>query len=449
MSLFNFFTKKTFPHGIHPEGFKEETHDHQVRRLPFAKQIILPLAQNVGKPPIPTVHVGQKVRRGELIAKADGFMSVPLHASVTGTIKKIGLVSNANGSGNKEQAIIIDTALSSPQTQQTTDSVDFESLSPQELIQAIQNTGMVGLGGAAFPSHVKLNISEGDKIDTLIVNGCECEPFMTTDHRVMLELIDHLLIGIRIIMKTVGAKKAIIGIEDNKLNVLEAIKPHLPKEGNITIEAVETKYPQGAAKMLTYSLLGKEIPSGKRSSSIGVIMFNVGTLALIGELLPINQGLIDRVITITGDNLNKPGNYIVPIGTPLSHILEYADFTGSEVELILGGPMMGIPVGFLDTPVKKSTGTVLVLDKRSSKDADIQPCIKCSQCLQACPINLNPSDLGMLAVKRKYDVMEEQYHLNDCFECGCCSYVCPSNIPLVQYFRIAKTLNRERHLEES
>ena len=447
MNLFNFFGKKTFPRGIHPEGFKEETHDHQVRRLPFAAQMTLPLAQNVGKPPIPIVHIGQKVRRGELIAKADGFMSVPLHASVSGTIKKIGLVSNA--SGDKEQAIIITTALSSTQSQSATELIDFNTMSPSELIQAVQNTGMVGLGGAAFPAHVKMKIADGDKIHTLIVNGCECEPFMTTDHRVMLELIDHLLVGIQIIMKAVDTKKTIIGIEDNKLNVLEAIKPHLPNDGSITVEAVETKYPQGAAKMLTYSLLGIEIPSGKRSSSVGIIMFNVGTLALIGELLPSRQGLIDRVITITGDNLNKPGNYIVPIGTPLSHILEHSEFTGTEAELILGGPMMGIPVGFLDTPVKKSTGTVLVLDKRSSKNGDIQPCIKCSQCLQVCPINLNPSELGLLAAKRKYDVMEDQYHLNDCFECGCCSYVCPSNIPLVQHFRIAKTLNRERHLDES
>ena len=446
MNLLKLFGKKTFPHGIHPEGFKEETHDHKVRRLPFAELIVLPLSQNVGKPAISIVHVGQQVQRGQLIAKADGFMSVPLHASVTGTILKIGLVSNASGS--KEQAIFIKTALSSSQIHPIGESQNIETLSSKELIQAVQNTGMVGLGGASFPAHVKMNIPEGDKIHTIIVNGCECEPFMTTDHRIMLEQIDFLLCGIRIMMKAVDAPKTIIGIEDNKLNVLEAIKPHLPTDGSITIEAVETKYPQGAAKMLTYSLLGEEIPAGKRSSSIGVLMFNVATLTLIGELLPQGQSLIERVITITGDKLNKPGNYIVPIGTPLSHILKHAEFTGHKADLILGGPMMGIPVSSLDTPVKKGTGTVLVLDERATKDDDIQPCIKCSQCLQACPINLNPSELGMLAAKRKYDVMEEQYSLNDCFECGCCSYVCPSNIPLVQYFRIAKTLNRERHREE-
>ena len=446
MNLFKLFGKKTFPHGLHPEGFKEETHDHQTRRLPFAAQIILPLSQNIGKPAIPVVHVGQQVRRGQLIAKADGFMSVPLHASVTGTIKKIDLVPNARG--NKEQAIIIDTALSSTQTQLASEFKDFEQMSRKELIQAVQNTGMVGLGGASFPTHVKMNIPDDCNIHTILINGCECEPFLTTDHRIMLEQIEYLIRGIRIAMKSVDAPKAIIGVEDNKINVLEAIQPHLPNDGSITIEAVATKYPQGAEKMLVYSLLGKEIPSGKLPSSIGVAIFNVATLAAIGELLPYQQGLIERVVTITGDDLNKPGNYLVPLGTPLSHILEHAEFTGNEAELILGGPMMGMPAGFLNTPVKKGTGAVLVLDKRATKRDDILPCIKCSMCLQVCPINLNPSELGMLATKRKYDVMEEQYNLNDCFECGCCSYVCPSNIPLVQYFRIAKTLNRERHRME-
>ncbi|MCK4841146.1 MAG: electron transport complex subunit RsxC [Methylococcales bacterium] len=447
MNLFNLFGKKTFPHGIHPEGFKEETHDHQARRLPFATQIILPLSQNIGKPAVPVVHIGQQVLRGQLIAKADGFMSVPLHASVTGTIKKIDLVPNARG--NKEPAIIIDTALSSTQSLQASVFKNFEQMPRKELIQAVQNTGMVGLGGASFPTHVKMNIPDDCNIHTVIINGCECEPFLTTDHRIMLEQIEYLIRGIRIAMKSVDAPKAIIGVEDNKINVLEAIQPHLPIDGSISIEAVVTKYPQGAEKMLVYSLLGKEIPSGKLPSSIGVAIFNVATLAAIGELLPYSRGLIERIVTITGDDLNKPGNYLVPIGTPLSHILEHAEFTGNEAELILGGPMMGMPAGFLNTPVKKGTGAVLVLDKRATKRDDILPCIKCSMCLQVCPINLNPSELGMLAAKRQYDVMEEQYHLNDCFECGCCSYVCPSNIPLVQYFRIAKTLNRERHRMES
>jgi len=446
MNLFNLFGKKTFPHGIHPDEYKAETNAKPTRRLPFAPEIIVPLAQNIGKSAKAIVFKGQHITRGEVIAEADGFMSVPIHAPVTGTVKEIDIASNAKG--GKEPAIIITTSLNSGQQVPEPDNYyDYQQMSREDLIKAVQNIGMVGLGGAAFPTHVKMNVPADRTIHTVLINGCECEPFLTTDHRVMLENIDNLLLGIRIAMKCVAAPKAIIGVEDNKLNVLEAIKPHLPNDGTITIEAVETKYPQGAEKMLAYSLLGIEIPSEGLPSEVGLAVFNVATLAEIGALLPKGQGLIERVITITGDDLKKPGNYLAPIGTPLRYLLDYAGFQGAEAELILGGPMMGMPARSLDVPITKGTGAVLVLDKRATKNDDILPCIKCTQCLQACPINLNPSELGLLAAKRQYDVMEEQYHLNDCFECGCCSYVCPSNIPLVQYFRIAKVLNRERHLQ--
>ncbi len=446
MNLLNLFGKKTFPHGIHPDEYKAETNAKPTRRLPFAPEIIVPLAQNIGKPAKAIVFKGQHITRGEVIAEADGFMSVPIHAPVTGIVKEIGIASNAKG--GKELAIIITTSLDSGQQVTESDNYyNYQKMSREQLIQAVQNIGMVGLGGAAFPTHVKMSVPADRTIHTVLINGCECEPFLTTDHRVMLENIDNLLLGIRIAMKCVAAPKAIIGVEDNKLNVLEAIKPHLPSDGSITIEAVETKYPQGAEKMLAYSLLGIEIPSGGLPSEVGLAVFNVATLAEIGALLPKGQGLIERVITITGDDLKKPGNYLAPIGTPLRYLLDYAGFKGAEAELILGGPMMGMPARSLDVPITKGTGAVLVLDKRATKNDDILPCIKCTQCLQVCPINLNPSELGLLAAKRQYDVMEEKYHLNDCFECGCCSYVCPSNIPLVQYFRIAKVLNRERHLQ--
>ncbi len=448
MNLLKLFGKKTFPHGIHPDEYKEETNAKVTRRLPFAPEIVVLLAQSIGKPAKAIVFRGQHVERGEVIAEADGFMSVPIHAPVSGIIKEIDIAPTAKG--GKQPAIIISTSLSSgQQVQDSGERNDYLQMSREELVKAVQNTGLVGLGGAAFPTHVKMAIPPGRSIHTVLVNGCECEPFLTTDHRVMLEKIDNLLLGIRIAMRTVAAPKAVIGIEDNKLNVLQAIKPYLPADGTISIEAVETKYPQGAEKMLAYSLLGIEIPSGGLPSEVGLAIFNVATLAELGALLPMKQGLIERIITITGDGVKKPGNYLAPIGTPIRFLLEYAEFIGVEAELILGGPMMGMPARSLDVPITKGTGALLVLDKRATKRNDILPCIKCTQCLQACPINLNPSELGLLAVKRQYDVMEEKYHLNDCFECGCCSYVCPSNIPLVQYFRIAKTLNRERHLQNS
>jgi len=448
MKLFNLFGNKTFSHGIHLEEHKEETNAKATRRLPFAPEFILPLAQNIGKPAKPIVFKGQFVTRGELIAESTGFMSVPLHAPATGTIKAIELVNVADG--GKQLAIIISTSLNSGQHIIASDNTnDYQQMSREALVKAVQNTGIVGLGGAAFPSHVKMTTPEESPIHTILVNGCECEPFMTTDHRVMLERIDQLILGIHIAMKCLDAPKAIIGIEDNKLDVLHEIKPQLPSDGSITIEAIQTKYPQGAQKMLASALLGIEIPSGSRSSSVGLAIFNVATLAKIGLLLPTSHGYTERIITVTGDNLSNPGNYLVPLGTPLQFLLDHAGFTGSgDASLILGGPMMGIPVRSLDVPITKATGAVLVLDERATGHDEIMPCIKCTHCLQACPIHLNPSEMGQLAAKRQYQSMEEKYHLNDCFECGACSYVCPSNIPLVQYFRIAKALNRERHLAD-
>lgn len=249
--------------------------------------------------------------RGELIAEADGFMSVPIHAPVTGTVKEISLAKTAQG--GKQEVIIITTALSSGQ--HILDSgthYDYREMSREELIQVVQNTSVVGLGGAAFPTHVKMQTPQDCYIHTVLVNGCECEPFLTTDHRLMLERIDHLLHGIRISMKCVGAPKAIIGIEDNKMDVLHAIEPFLPDDNSISIKAIATKYPQGAQKMLAYSLLGIEIPSGSRSSEAGLAIFNVATLAKIGALLPKGHGLIERTITITGDNLENPGNFWHP-----------------------------------------------------------------------------------------------------------------------------------------
>lgn len=446
MGLFAFFNHKSFPHGIHPPGYKEETSRKPSIRLPFAAEIILPLSQHIGAPATPVVHKGQFVERGELVAEAaENGLSVPVHASVSGVVKDIDLRPSAKGP--KVRSIIIATAPSSAQIPLQGPAQDYTAMSRSQLIAAVKETGLVGLGGAAFPSYAKMMIPDDRNIHTVVINGCECEPFLTTDHRVMLEKVHCLLTGIRIAMRAVDAYRAIIGIETNKRDVLEAIRPLLPADGSIHAEAVATKYPQGAEKMLVKSLLGVEIPSRGLPSEIGLAVFNVATMAELGQLLPNRQGLIERIITVTGDDLQKPGNYVVPIGTPLGHILDYAGFTGLEAELILGGPMMGLPASSLDTPVTKGTGAVLVLDKRATRRDDIQPCIKCSLCLQACPINLNPSELGQLAAKRQYDVMEETYHLNDCFECGCCSYVCPSNIPLVQHFRIAKVLNRERHLQ--
>lgn len=444
MALAQRQNKKTFSHGIHPPENKEGTEGKAIRRLPFAPELAIPLSQHLGAPAVSIVREGQEVVRGEPIAKAGGFVSVPMHAPATGLVHRIGQVANARG--EMTEAIFIHPYPSSSQEILYGAPQDVEAMAPGELVDAVQETGVVGLGGAAFPTHVKLKVPEGKSVDTVIVNGCECEPYLTTDHRVMLEHIDDILAGIRIVTRAVGAARTVIGIEDNKNDAVAALREEVGEGNSIAVEALPTKYPQGAEKMLTKALLNREIPSGGLPADVGTAVFNVATLAQIGDLLPRHQGLIERVITITGPGVTRPGNYLMALGTPLRFVLESVGFSGGANQVILGGPMMGTAIASLDTPVTKGVSGILVLTEAEAAEEPptIYPCIKCGQCLDACPIHLNPSRLGILARVREYEAMETQFHLNDCFECGSCSYVCPSNIPLVQHFRIAKAVNRER-----
>ena len=438
--------RKSFAHGIHPEYHKEQTAGKAIRRLAFAPEILVPLSQHRGAPAKAIVKPGQEVVRGEPIAEPGGYVSVPMHAPVTGLVKSVdALVASAEGP--KTPAIIIETYAAASQAVLYGADREIEKMTPEALVEAVQSSGMVGLGGAAFPSHVKLLPPEGRRIDTLIINGCECEPYLTCDHRVMLERTDQMLRGIRMVMKATGANHTIIGVEDNKLDAVSAIRAKLGGTSDISCETVETKYPQGAEKMLISALLGKEVPSGGIPADIGVAVYNVGTIAQLGELIPQTRGLIERVVTVTGPGVKSPGNYLVPLGTPLHFLLQQVDAVPDPSEVIMGGPMMGMSVSSLEVPVTKGVSGVVVLSREvapeKKEDLPVYPCIKCGECLRACPVHLNPSMLGQLAGAREYEVMEQEYHLNDCFECGCCSYVCPSNIPLTQYFRIAKAINRE------
>ena len=433
--------RRSFAHGIHPPGHKDTT-DRAIRRFPFAPRLIVPLSQHIGKPAVPVVHPHQEVVRGEPIARADGFLSVPMHAPATGVVETIEPVADARG--GKSLSIVLRPYPGDDQRVRYGAPRETDALSHDELIQAIRDTGMVGLGGAAFPTHAKLTVPPGHAIDTLVVNGCECEPYLTNDARVMVEWAGDLLRGIHLAMRACGATRAVIGIEDNKPDAIGALRRHLAHDSAVSIEPVATKYPQGAEKLLIKTLLGREVPSRGFPYQIGVVVQNIATLAEIGQLLPQRRGLIERVMTISGD-VERPGNYLVPLGTPLRYLLAQAGFHGSAAEVILGGPMMGNTVASLDVPVTKGVSGILALtaDHQLTEPRKIYPCIHCGQCLAACPMHLNPSHLGMLAAKREYGIMAEQFHLDDCFECGCCTYVCPSRIPLVQYFRIAKQMNRE------
>lgn len=444
MGILQRLTRASFSHGVHPADHKAETCDKPIRRLPFAPRLIVPLAQHIGKPSVPLVHVGQEVVRGEPIARAEGYLSVPLHAPATGVVEAIDLMPTARG--DKGMAIVIRVYQADSQAVAWGEPRNLASAKTQELIEAVQQSGMVGLGGAAFPSHVKLAVPEGHEIDTLLVNGCECEPYLTTDHRVMLEHTDDLLSGIRIAMRACGAPRAIIGIEDNKLDALAKVKAAIRPGEPIEVHAVKTKYPQGAEKILLKTLIGREVPTGGHVFQVGACVHNVGTLAQIGRLLPRGEGLIERVITVAGPGIKQPGNYRVPLGTPVGFILDQLGFHGSAAEVILGGPMMGQAVASLDVPVTKGTSGLLVMNEAFLRQPvrKSHPCIKCGECVNTCPMHLNPKELGLLAAKGEYQLMAERFHLNDCFECGCCSFVCPSAIPLVQQFRVAKAANRGR-----
>ncbi len=434
--------KNTFRHGIHPPEHKEETNKLSIRQFPFAPLIILPLSQNIGAPAKPIVREGQEVVRGQLIAEADGYVSVPMHAPVSGRVRKLANVPGV--SGKMIPGVFIEPFPSSGQEVMEGTPVSLEA-TPEEMLKAIQDAGIVGLGGAAFPTHVKLKVPDDKECEYLILNGIECEPFLTTDHRVMLEQAEDIFTGIRYLLKITGAGKVIIGIEANKQDAADHLASQVPEDLPVSIRVVPVKYPQGSEKMLITSLLGREVPSGGLPIDVKCVVVNVATSAEIGRLLPHGRGIQERVVTITGPGVIKKGNYLIPVGTPLRFVLEevgvYEDFS----EVYMGGPMMGMAVSNLDISIVKGTsGIVVFREKDVTRSEKVYPCIKCGECVDACPLSLNPSKLGILAKFEDYKTMAESFHLMDCFECGSCTYVCPSHIPLVQYFRLSKSIIRKK-----
>lgn len=432
----------SFPHGVHPPEEKEVSNSRPIRRLPFPPYLVMLLAQHAGRPAKSIVREGQEVLRGELIAEADGFVSAPIHSPAAGIVKALTRALDFNG--KMAEAIIIEPHPGSAQEVEIEAPIDTEPLSAEAIIAAVRNMGMVGLGGAAFPTHVKLSPPKGRKIDTLIINGCECEPYLTSDHRVMLEKADFVVKGARLLARALRAERIIIAVESNKPDAARELE-RAAGDTPVEVSVLETKYPQGAEKMLTLALLGREIPSGGLPADAGVLVSNIATAAEMGELLPRGRGLIERVVTVTGRGVRRPGNYVIPIGTPLDFILETAGFDRNACQVLFGGPMMGKSVSYLETPTTKGlTGIVVMAREETVEEGKTYPCIRCAQCLSACPMQLNPSRLGLLARRREFERMKNEYHLLDCFECGCCSYVCPSRIPLVQMFRLGKGALRKR-----
>jgi|694.fasta_scaffold00110_70 electron transport complex protein RnfC len=439
------FGTKTFQHGIHPPQAKDETCGLAIRQFPFAPVLVVPLLQNIGKPAVATVSEGQEVVRGQCIARPDGWMSVAMHAPASGTVRRIALAPSI--SGKMVPAIFIEPFPSSTQEVIHGSAVDVGQASAEEIVLAIQQAGIVGLGGAGFPTHAKLRIPPEKKVETLIINGAECEPYLTTDHRVMLEHPEDILTGIGYLQRVTSAGQTVIAVEANKPDAADSLRQVIARQGaNVRVEVLPVKYPQGAEKMLITALTGRQVPSGGLPLDVQAICVNVATCAEIGQLLPYGSGLQDRVITVAGPAIQRKGNYRVPIGTPLRFVLETVGVADDITRVFLGGPMMGQAVSSLDIPITKGTTGVIAFTERETGKVGHQTqyaCIRCGYCVDACPIFLNPSQLGLLAGHGRYQEMAEQFHLMDCFECGCCTYVCPSHIPLVQHFRVAKSAVRK------
>ncbi|MBW2294282.1 MAG: electron transport complex subunit RsxC [Deltaproteobacteria bacterium] len=434
--------KATFQSGVHPDDAKELTAASPIRRLPFPDEVVLPLQQHTGAPATLMVRVGDHVERGDMIAKAEGFISSSIHASAAGKVVAIGPWPHP--SGRYQTAVRIAVDRYAAQTPRRRLVPHWEELSREEIVAAVQQAGVVGLGGAAFPAHVKLSPPADQEIDTLLVNGCECEPYLTSDHRVMVEYSERVYLGIRIMLHCLGIQRAVIGIERNKPDAIETMRAAVPEDLDVEVCDVEAKYPQGAEKMLIKALLDREVPSGGLPGMVGVVVQNVGSVATLAEVFETGLPLIERIVTVTGLGVREPGNWIVPVGTRLRDLLAGSGgLADNASEIIFGGPMMGIAISNLDTPVLKGTSGVLVLSEGETPSKENYPCIRCGHCLDACPVFLNPQRLGNLAASERWSEMLE-VHLMDCMLCGCCSYVCPSNIPLTQLFAMAKAALRRR-----
>ncbi|MCP3661642.1 MAG: electron transport complex subunit RsxC [Gammaproteobacteria bacterium] len=428
--------QRSFSHGVHPEGYKEQTVDRPIQRVPFMDRYLMPLGQHIGVPAKPVVEVGQRVQRGELIAEAGAFVSTALHSSVTGTITDIG--PHRATDGNFKPAIEIEADPYATQQIEPQPPIDWEALSMDEFIAQVQQAGIVGLGGAAFPAHVKYAIPDGQQITDLLVNGAECEPYLTNDHRLMVERPEALLRGVEILMAKLGAERTTIGVEDNKPDAIDVLRRQIEPDQPIDVVALPMKYPQGAEKMLIKAAYDKEVPAGHLPRDLGIAVNNVGTLVAIADWFDRRMPLIERVVTVSGPGAAYPANLIVPLGTPVREVLRFCGGLKDETrEVIMGGPMMGAPIASLDVPVLKGSSGILAFTADQTARLNEYPCIRCARCVEACPYFLNPSRFARLAKARMWDEMRK-LQVMDCVECGSCTFACPSNIPIVQLIRTAK-----------
>ncbi|OJV64486.1 MAG: electron transporter RnfC [Clostridiales bacterium 38-18] len=424
----------TFKGGIHPPHAKESTEHLPIVDFLGPKVVEIPLRQHIGAPCEATVKKGDEVKVGQLIGAAGGFVSANVHSSVSGTVLDVKKQNTAYGFDtcviieNDEQYVLHETVVPKP---------DYKTLSGKEIVDIIKEAGIVGMGGAGFPTHVKLSPPPEKPIDTIVLNGAECEPYLTCDHRLMLEEPASIIKGLQILMHALNVKDGVIGIESNKPDAIETMTKAASGTG-IRVVGLKTKYPQGAEKQLIYACTGRAIPSGGLPMDIGVVVNNVATVATIGNLFETGLPLVQRICTVTGKGIKSPKNIRFRVGTPLKQLIEFCDgYNGTPGKILLGGPMMGVAQFSDELPAMKNTSGVLVFSEEEAKLPEATACIKCGKCVSICPINLEPIQISAYALMHEYD-KAAKFNALDCIECGSCSFICPAKRPLLQSIRVAK-----------
>lgn len=423
--------------GVHPAENKFSA-DQAIEVFELPKQVSIPIGQSLGAPSKAIVAKGDVVKVGQLIAKGEAFISSNIHSSVSGKVLKVDDV--LDQSGYRKTSVIITV-----EGDEWEESIDRSkelkkdiSLSKEEIVKKVHEMGIVGLGGATFPSHVKLMVPQGKKADVLIINGVECEPYLTADHRLMLEKADEMMVGIQVLMKGLEVDRAIIGIENNKPDAIEHLKTIAQKYQGIEVEALKVQYPQGGEKQLIDALIGRQVPSGKLPIEVGAVVNNVGTAFAVYEAVQKNKPLFERVVTVTGKSLSKPGNYMVRVGTSINELIEKAGGIPEDTaKIVSGGPMMGKALNGIDIPVVKGTSGVLLFKENEAKRIEPTNCIRCGKCITVCPMGLEPVLIAQYSEAEMYENVEAESAL-DCIECGSCQYTCPAARPLLDYIRLGK-----------
>jgi len=423
--------------GVHPAENKLSA-GKAIEVLVLPKSVFIPLGQHIGSPAEAIVKKGDKVKVGQLIAKSSGFVSANIHSSVSGNVKKID--DGPDTSGYPKRGIYIDVEEDIwEENIERSNNVKTEiSLNSAAILAKIQEAGIVGLGGATFPTHVKLVPPKGMKAEVLLINGVECEPYLTSDHRMMLEHSAELIVGVKLLIKAMNVEKAAIGIENNKSDAIAAISKLVDGDNQISVVPLKVKYPQGGEKQLIKAVTGREVPSGALPISVGVVVTNVATTFAVYEAVQKNKPLFERIVTVTGKSVQKPSNFKVRIGTSISELIEAAGGLPENCgKIVNGGPMMGKAVANTEIPVTKGTSGILLMPEQEAKRQDVMPCIRCSRCVSVCPMGLEPFLLMNVSEKQMWDRAEME-KVMDCIECGSCSFTCPANRPLLDFIRLGK-----------